>query len=484
MLSASGIGSGLDIDGLVTQLVAAERAPQENRLLRKERSITSDLSAFGSLKGALAALQSQLTALTSPATFTQRTVTSSSSAAVSATAGSTAATGSYNIEVHALASAQSLASSAFAAADTPVGEGTLTLSFGTATVSAGVGGDSVDAFVADAGRASIALDIDSSNNTLEGIRDTLNALDQGVTATIVNDAGGARLLFSATDTGIANSLNIDVSDSGDGNDTDALGLSRLAFNTGAAHLTQTVAAGNASYTLNGLSLSADSNQINDAIEGLNLQLKAVAGEPVQIRVTENRQAVTGAVATFVEAYNQFVGVANSLTRYDATSGTAGALQGDFSARAVVNQLRNLVRSDAGLGNDGINSLSQVGIQTQVDGTLKVNQELLNAALDADIDRVAAVFTAPEQGLATRLDDMLDSFLGSDGLLTSRTESLQAGIQSIADDKEALLRRMDAVETRYRSQFNALDTLLAQLENTGTFLTQQLESIPLPGQSSK
>ncbi|MAL95332.1 MAG: flagellar hook-associated protein 2 [Haliea sp.] len=483
MVSVTGIGSGLDIDSLVSQLVAAERAPQENRLLRREAAVTSELSAFGALKGALGSVQGALEALTQPATFVGRSVKSSDSAAVAATVSAEAAPGSYRVTVANLASAQSLASEAFADSDAPVGEGQLTFRFGSLVTSGSGAAQSVDSFSPDAARDPLTLTVDSSNNSLAGIRDAINALEAGVTATIVNDAGGARLLFSSDDTGVGNGFVVEVSDSGDGQNGDSSGLSRLAFNTAASNLEQTVAGDDARFTLNGLSLSSAGNQVNNVVDGLSLQLKSEVATPVTVDVSRNRAAVTQAIDRFVNAYNQFVGVAGNLTRYDPESGRAGALQGDFSARAVTSQLRSALQREVGLTGEGVNSLLELGIQTAVDGTLSVDREQLNRVLDAEPTRVANLFSDSNQGLAPALDQLVAGFLGDTGLLTTRTDSLSQRIQSIEAGRESLNRRMESVEQRYLRQFNALDSLLAELQSTGDFLNRQLASIPLPGNSS-
>ncbi len=484
MVAVTGIGSGLDIDSLVSQLVAAERAPRENRLLRQEASITSELSAFGSLKGALGGVQSALEALTRASTFTGRSLASSDNAVLTGSAGASAVPGSYSVSVDRLASAQSVASGAFGGAQAAIGEGTLTLRFGTLATSGSGAAQTVDSFSGDPERDPLVLTIDSSNNTLEGIRDSINALeDAGVRASIVNDSGGARLLLSGGATGAANSFTLEVSDSGDGNNTDAAGLSRLAFNTDSANLEQTVAAQDASFSINGLALNSASNQLDDVIEGLSLQLKFEQTAPVTLTVSENRGAVVSAVNGFINAYNQYVKVANSLTRYDAETGSAGALQGDFSARAVISQVRGALQGAAGLAGEGVDSLAELGIQTNVDGSLRLDSEALNAALNTDSSRVASLFSDADKGVALRLDGVLQGFLGSAGLLDSRTDSLSSRIEGIEASREALNRRMESVEARYFRQFNALDTLLAEVESTGNFLTQQLASIPLPGSSS-
>jgi len=477
MVSATGIGSGLDIEGLVTQLVNAERAPAESRLLRQESRLTAELSAFGTLKGALEQFQDGLSTLGEAGTFARRSASSTDSAVVSASAGSDAAPGTLAITVDSLASSQSLASGAFASADTVVGEGTLTLNFGTVGLD---GSNAVDTFTQNPDRDSVTVTIDGSNNTLAGVRDAINAADAGVSAALVNDGGGVRLLLTSEQTGAANAVEIRVSDSDDGNDFDANGLSRLAFNSDATNLEQTAAGTDAAFTLNGLALSSAENTVADVVDGVTLQLRGVS-EPggETITIAQDRGAVRSAIEAFVEGYNSLVRTSNNLTRFDAETGDAGALQGDFSARSIVSQVRNAVTGsvpDAG-------SLAEFGITTTSDGTLTIDAERLDSALQDDLDGLAQLFSGGSDGIAVRTDAVLDGFLRSGGLFDSRTEGIQGRVDGIEESREALNRRLEALEARYRAQFNALDSLLAELQSTSDFVSQQLANIPLPGDSS-
>ncbi|MBM70512.1 MAG: flagellar hook-associated protein [Haliea sp.] len=481
MVSVTGVGSGLDIEGLVTQLVAAERAPVENRLLRRETSLTSELSGFGTLKGVLADLQARSASLRNESTFTQRTATSSNSSAFTATASSAAAPGNYSIAIDSLASAQSLASGSFGSADDVVGEGTLTIRFGTVDATPSVPGPQVvNGFTVNPERASASITIDSSNNTLAGVRDAVNAAGIGVSAAIVNDGSGARLLFSASDTGAANAIEISVADAGDGNNADLAGLSRLAFNTGAANLTQTAAASDASFTLNGLALTSASNTVTGVLDGVSLTLKDTTdGAPASLAVSENRAVARGAIEQFVNAYNTFITTASNLTRFDPATGAAGALQGDFSARTVISQVRNAVTASVQNPDGPFGSLAELGITTSASGTLTINSERLNAALEDGNAGLVSLFGRAETGIAERLGGLLGGFLGTGGLLDARTDGLQSSVDAISDDREALNRRLEVLEARYRAQFNALDGLLAQINSTGSFVSEQLANIPLP-----
>ncbi|MEH6616215.1 MAG: flagellar filament capping protein FliD [Porticoccus sp.] len=395
MLTATGIGSGLDIEGLVTQLVAAERSPADTRLTRQEITLTAELSAFGSFKGALSSFQSSLSSLNTLSTFGQRTATSSNEDIVTVSAEADAATSSYDLTVTQLANSHSLASDSYASVSDAVGTGTITIRFGTTDyTSPDPGPESYNSFAVNPERGVATINIDSSNNTLEGVRDAINDADIGVAAVIVNDGSGYRLLMSSESTGDENSLEISVDDTGDNNDIDSSGLSALAFNSSAINLTQTVAAQNAVFTINGLTISHSDNAANNVIDGVDITLKDVTStEPVTVSVAEDRAGVKEAITDFVSSYNSFIETVNSLTAYDADIGSAGALQGDFSARSITSQLRQVL-SNAVEGFKGpFDSLSEIGITTQSDGTLATDSGDLDAVLENYFDEVVGMFAA-------------------------------------------------------------------------------------------
>ncbi|GAB5453017.1 MAG: hypothetical protein Hals2KO_33450 [Halioglobus sp.] len=393
MITAAGIGSGLDIESLVTQLIAAERAPVENRLLQQDARITAELSAFGTFKGALSAFQSSLADLASPGNFGRRVGNSSDEDILEALSDGTAVNGSYDITVGQLAQAHSLASGAYASSDTEVGTGTLTLRFGTTDYTPpDPGPESYNGFTVNPERGVATITIDASNNTLEGVRDAINAADTGVNATIVNDGSGFRLLLSSEQTGAENSIEISVDDTGDGDSLDNAGLSALAFNSSANNLSQTVAAEDASFTVNGLQISSADNVVTDVIEGLDFTLKDVTGSaPVTVNVTEDTDALKEIITGFVDGFNGFVQTTNALTAFDTATGSAGALNGDFSVRSIVGQLRQVL-VNAVEGFDGpFSNLSELGISTQSDGTLAIDDARMDAVLAQNYDDIVGIF---------------------------------------------------------------------------------------------
>ena len=486
MVAATGLGSGIDIEGLVSGLVNAERIPAEQRLLQRESKVTTLLSAFGTAKGSLSDLQSSLASLTDLATYSKISATSSNSSKVSVSAESTAQAASYQVGVTNLAESQSFASTAFAATDT-FGTGTLTLTFGTPTYD-GTTPDTYNTFVADATKTAVNIDITSSNNTLEGLRDAINDADAGVSASLLKDGDDFRLLITTDETGVANSLQITTSSiTADVGGADVADLSTFDFDTATTTsdgLQQTRAAEDAEFSINGLAgLTSASNTITDAISGVTLTLKDTTDTDASISISANRGAITSAIDAFIEGYNGYIDIFNQLTDYNQAANTRGALQGDFSARSITSNVRNAVANTVPGLNGAYRSLADIGITTGEDGKLSVDSTVLNSALDADPDAVTGLFAETTYngtavtGVAARLDSLLENYLDSDGILDSRTDSLNDRLSRINDDREVLARRFELLETRYRAQFNAMDSLLANITATGDFLAQQLKNLP-------
>ncbi len=386
-LASPGVGSGLDVAGIVAKLMAVEKRP----LTLMDAQISTDqskISAYGALKNALAALQGTLTSLASASGFRTLAASVSDSALLTTSVGSTAVAGAYSVEVTALAQAHKLASSGFANATDAVGSGTLTFDFGTfdgvAFTSSGTGAKTVT--------------IAPGQNSLAGIRDAVNAAQIGVTATIVNDgsAAGSRLVITSNTTGAANSLKITVADD-DGNATDAAGLSQLAFDPAAAagsgkNLTQKVAAQDATLIIDGIIVHKPTNTVSDAIQGVTLNLlKTNINAPATLTVAANSGAVTTLVGNFVTAYNQLVSTLTNLTKYDAAQKQASALTGDGTVRRIQSQLRSILGSALPAG--AFTTLSQAGVQFKADGTLSLDASKLDAALKANPSAVTQLFAA-------------------------------------------------------------------------------------------
>lgn len=391
MVTATGLGSGLDISGLVKQLVDAERAGTDLQLTRRSSKLNARLSAFGSLKSSIAGFKGALGSLNSLSSYDKKSVSLSSSDAFTAVATSAAVANSYKVEVQQLAAAHALASGSFADSDTTaIGTGTLTFRFGTVNYNSVSG--NMDAFTLNEDSKITTLAIDSSNNTLEGIMQAVNEADFGVKASVVNDGSGYRLLFTSASSGVEHAIEIQAADD-DGNNTDNLGLSRLAFNTSASHVEQTKAATNAAFTLNGLAVSSASNVVTSAVPGVTLTLKGTTSSPVDMTVSRDTASVTAAVNSFISGYNSFARTVKTLTRYDPATQTAGMLLGDFTVRGVVSQVDGIMRNAvAGIVGE-FGSLAEAGLKTNNAGEYELDTARFKAKLESSPQSMQALFTA-------------------------------------------------------------------------------------------
>lgn len=390
-ISSAGVTSpSIDVAGIVSSLMAVERQPI-TRLNKQIDSYNAKISALGTVQSALASFQSAAQGLNS-LTFNTFAANSSNSAVVSATASSVAKAGNYSLVVSQLAQAQSLVAVGQTTTTTAIGSGaptTLTFDFGSISGGSLSNGTYTGASFASNGNTPKSITIDSSNNTLGGIRDAINAANLGVTASIINDGSATpyRLIMTSNTTGQANSMKISVSG-------DAALSSLLSQDpAGTQNLSQTSAALNANFTVNGVAISKASNTIGDVVPGVTLNLSGTSASAVTLSVAPNTSAVSTAINGFVKAYNSAVQSIQSQTSYDATTKTAGTLQGDVTLSIVQSQLAAMLTTNLGNNPNGYSNLTQIGIGFQKDGTLAVDSAKLNTALNTNYQSVANLFIA-------------------------------------------------------------------------------------------
>ncbi len=455
-IASTGIGSGLDVQGIVTKLVTAEGQPQSTRLDSQEASAQAQLSALGSLRSALAGFRDSLTTLKDLDNFRGRNVSLSSPDFINVTASSTAAPGHYQVEVQSLAAAHRLASAPVASGSTSVGTGTLTI---------GLGADSftVDIASGDESLASIASAINGSTNNV------------GVFASVVTGVDGARLVLSSSKTGAANEIVV-TQNGGDG------GLAALEYDpsgTGVTNLTELQAASDATIVVDGFDVTSATNSVTDAISGLTIDLSATnqPGETTTVNVGFSLDSARTTVQKFVDSYNTLLDAVNSVASYDPSTKTGGPLFGDAGVRNIVYQLRREITSSVGGDNAAFQTLSQIGITTQLDGKLQLDSAKLDAAFTSNFDAVGEIFSTADTGVAIRLDQMLDPYLQTGGVFDSRNDTLKTIISDIGDQRTQLNVRLQAMQDRLLKQFSALDTLLSQMQSTSSYLTQQLANLP-------
>ncbi len=579
MAGILGVGSGIDIDSIVTALVNAERAPKTQQLDRLEKATTSRFSALGTLKGSLSGLQTAIQNLNKPSLFTNRTASSSSTSVLTAKADADAVAGKYSVQVQQLATSSKVGlQSVSTDASTRFSSGTLTISTGS---------------------TNFEVDITSANNSLAGVRDAINAAgkDKGVTATIVTDSSGSRLVLSSNKSGEGNDIKVAVSEDGvttgtvalttqafqpsaslslpafaggptstfqpgnlaisagsvdldiavaDGDsledirdaintagagqgvsasiETDASGARLVLSSTNGTALTAAATSSgvgsgsNALTSLNpasgvtatsagpnsttgaagviskaqsavlfvdGLRVESSSNSVSSAIDGVTLNLAGVqssadlaAGKTVDITIGVDRGSVKTNIQKFVDAYNGLINTAAQQTAVvqvgEGKNPVTGALVGDATVRGLLSGLRSeLVKMT---GSEGTRALAELGITTQKDGTLKIDDTKLSSALDKDFEAVANYFTG-DNGLMVRLEKNVSAYLKTDGVFDQRTQALQSTLSNIDDQREALDLRIAKVQERLVAQYSAMDQLVARLQKTSESLANQLASLP-------
>lgn len=458
--SSLGIGSGMDINGIVGQLVAAEGQPALNAIDRKEDAANSRLSALGRLKASLSDFRTATGKLNDLGTFNKHETVSGNEELLTASAELGAAAGSYSIEVQQLAESHKLTSNGYSGYDDVVGSGTLTLS---------VDGNS------------FSVTLDDTNNTLEGLRDEINKAsdNSGVNASIINvddGSGGtvSKLVLTSKDTGTANSITVTATE-----DASAPGLSQLVYDpdgSGTTNLTEQNAAQDAKILVDGQMATRSSNSIDDVIQGVNLDLKsAETGTVFNVDVILDESSIKEVADAFVSAYNGLMTVVKDLGRFDTESGEAGALVGDSTLRSVQSQIRQAVGDSVSSASSDFNSLAMIGITIDRSGVMALNSSEFSDALKENLNAVSDVFSSSD-GVAARLDTRLDQYLQSGGTFDLQTKSLNNQLSGFSEDRDTVQLRLDNLERTLLKQFIAMDVAVGQFQNTGAFLFQQLSNL--------
>jgi flagellar hook-associated protein 2 len=442
----------IDVSTLVSELVAATEAPQQSLIANQTTAVTANISALGTLKGALSTFQSSLTSLSTPSAFNAETATSSDQTVFTATAAAGAVGGSYNVTVSTLASAQQLLSSAFSGGDNAVvGTGKLSIALGGSTFSVAV---------------------DSSNNTVAGVAAAINAAanNPGVTATVVTGTDGAHLVLSSAQTGAANTIQVTETDGG-------TGLAALTYGTGnTGHYTQQAAAANASFSIAGVAYTSASNTVSNALSGVTLNLLATTatGTNATLTVANDTATVESNISGFVSAYNTLQSSLASLGSYDSSTGTAGPLLGNPVLTGTQNQIQQALYSLVGTSN--YNSLASIGITTQSDGSLTLNNTTLQTALSSNFSAVSQLFSGTN-GIAAQLNSQMTADLASGGTIDTYGNTLTQQENALTTQTNTLNTQMSALTASLTQQYSALNSLLSSLQTTSSYLSQAFASLP-------
>ncbi len=449
LVTSQGIGSGLNIGAIVSALTTAYGAAQTNQLATQKATLTTQVSAYGTFQSALSTLQAALTPLQSTSTLAGFTATVGDKTIGTATASSTAVAGQYTLTVQNLATPAILTSNPVADANTLIGTGTLTLAVGS---------------------ASTTVSIDSTNDSLAGIATAINgaANNPGISASVLTTSAGARLVLSGTATGAANAITVTQS-GGNG------GLASLVYDpsAGTTNLTQTQAAQDANFTLNGYAATSPSNNVTGAISGVSLSLLAptASGASTTLSIAPDTTAAQTSIGTFVTALNGVLTSIQSLTGYDPTTQTAGPLNGNATLQSFQNQLENILGQITGGGTSGIHSLADLGITANAQGTYDVNSTTLGNALSGNLTAVGNLLGG-SNGLATQMNNMLNGFTQVGGLLDTITQGLQTSLASNATQQTQLNAQLATYSATLTAQYNAMDTAVAALKQTQTYLTAE------------
>ncbi|MEO8411481.1 MAG: flagellar filament capping protein FliD, partial [Propionivibrio sp.] len=320
------------------------------------------------------------------------------------------------------------------------------------------------------GEPSKTTDIEIADGaTPEAVRDAINAASAGVSATVINGTAGKQLVLVADNPGSKQFIKL-------------AGVAGLAYDPAVAEapndpFAQKQAAQGAEFLINGIAATADSNTVVTVIDGITLTLAKInVGEPTTLALTRDTSGLTTAVNAFVKAYNDVNTTSNNLGNYNAASKTAGALNGESIVRSAQNAFRSLlsnVPSELTDTDASLKTLSAIGVSVQKDGSLKVDAEKLKTAVDGDLTGVADVLAAYGSAFKTAAD----AIVGTTGTIAARTEGLNTAIKGLGKQSEALTARLAQIETRYRRQFLALDTLMSNMTQTSSFLQQQLANLP-------
>jgi len=455
-IQSPGIGSGLDVNSIVESLVAAERGPATSRMDRKEADLQVKISTLGAMKAGLSEFRSSFSALKSTTTFNSRSVAVGGEG-ITASAGTAAAPGSYEIKVEQLATNHKMSTRAVDSEAAVVGSGELAITVGDKSYT-----------------VLIAEDAQSLADVRDAINDTLK--DAGVKASLVNTGNldgntKTRLILSSEISGSDGKVQVTATDGpiADGGE----GLENL-FSGGKKNL---VTAQDAVIRVDGYKVTSSSNTLTNVIQGVTIDLKeADADTAIDLTVSEDNSSFTGEIKKFVEGYNALMDVLQSADSYDSESQASGALFGDSVMRSFRMNMSSTMGHMDRSSNSPYNSLAALGVTTDATGRLSLDESKLNTALEKGYDDVVEFFTADETGFATRMDNFVYGYSRFDGIVQGRLDGLDNRISDINEQRVTLDQRVAKIEQRYRAQFQLLDQMMSQLNNTSSYLAAQLGNL--------
>ena len=440
-IASLGVGSGLDLNGLLDQLEAAERQ-KLTPITNQAASYQAKISAFGTLESALDKFRDAAETLGEEDSF-RSVATNQTGESVTFTTGTDVALGSFDINVTQRARAYSIATQGVVDKDADLGAGSVSIDL--------------------ANGESLEVTLSEDKSSLKDLRDAINDQNKGVQASIVNDGSGTpyRLVMTSAKTGTEEAIS-GVSFSG--------GLGSALSLDGASEVT----ARNAEFTINGIAMQSQSNKVEDAIQGVTLNL-VEEGES-SLDITRDTDAIKKAVNDFVSAFNNLKESIGSLTSFNSETGESGELIGNSTVRRIESELRGVL--SAGVDEGEYRVLADLGVSLQRDGTLKVNDEDLDEAISNNLEGVSRFFVGRDEndGIIGKLDSALEDMLEDDGMIDRVTEGFQTSIDSLSKRYDRMEQSIAATVERYRTQFQKLDSMVAQMNATSSYLTQQFDML--------
>ncbi|WP_213302288.1 flagellar filament capping protein FliD [Paraburkholderia sacchari] len=483
VISGSTGNSSMDVSSLVTALVNSKIAGQAATLSSQAQLDNTQISAYGTLSAALSALQAGLGSL-SDGTTVNAFKASTSGSGIAATATTGAVAGTYSIDVAQIATAQVLTSRGYGASQP--------LASVPSTMTLSIGG------------ASTTISLNSGNSTVSGIAAAINSASNnpGVTATVVNGADGAHLVLHANATGSQNAISIQINDTATGDPLNGLAVTgnagtSLSGNASATsaqlkanqsklsnvqtsgspatpNWTQTTAAQDAYFTLDGTGVTNATNSVTTALAGVTLSLSAASVDttgtsPQTLTIAQDTSSQSNAINNFVTLYNTLVTTMGTLTAYSSTATSQGVLLGDSTLNLVRNQLASIVATGVKNGNT-TTSLATIGVTLNADGSLAVDSSTLSSALQNNQATVAKLFSSTN-GVAAQLNTNITSYLSSSGAIQTRTKALNTDLTNLSTQQSSLATYRSQLTSMYTAQFTALNTLMATMSNNQQYLTQ-------------
>ncbi len=442
-IGAAGTASGLDINSMVKSIVDAERTPKESRINQQRDQVDVSLSAYGRLKGSLDTMKNLMADFRRNDVMSARSVSIDNDEVLAANVSSEAIPGKYTVNVQQLAQSHKIVSSSFNEKE-KMGAGKLSMALGGKPFTVDIPADE-----------SKILDVVRLINRAPG--------NPGVMASIIKDDNGARLVLAADKTGEQNSIKVNI-------DAPAFStLQKFGFNINndANSMREMQPAADSRVLIDGLaSVTSSTNNIEDAINGVDLDLKkltdGVETPDVVVNVGYDRNQVGGSIEQFVNAYNQFFDVSQELGRFDPESQEKGPLVGDSITRSVTNQLRGAFANPVEGAPESIQTLSALGITTTMTGRLEVDYDILDKQLDQNFNDVGEFF-GDQNGFARRIEDLIHSYTGITGSIKGRENSLNDQVTRLNTDQTNLDRRMESVKQRTHDQFVAMDAAMGQMK---------------------